>query len=248
MPSGPGHFVRRVLIDAPAREDAADYAFALPVVRALRAGGGIELGPGVTAIVGENGSGKSTLMEAVAVAVGLNAEGGSRSFRFSTQPAETALGRYARLVRRPGRERTSFFLRAESFFNVATEIERLGVSGSYGGRSLHSRSHGESFLDLLQHRFGPSGLYLLDEPEAALSVQGCLAALVLLDRLVRSGSQFLLATHSPILLALPGTRILQIEDDGSVRPVGYDECRTVAAMRTFLDAPQHSLRHLLDAE
>ena len=209
--------------------------------------------PGITAIVGENGSGKSTLMEAIAVAIGLNPEGGSRSFRFSTRATESELGKYVRAVRKPGRERRSFFLRAESFYNVATEIERLDGGSSqllaaYGGRSLHARSHGESFIDLLQHRFGPAGLYLLDEPEAALSVQGCMAALVLIDQHVRAGSQFLIATHSPILLALPGTRILQVDDDGTLRRVDYDECRTVSAMRGFLAAPERALRHLLVEE
>lgn len=250
-PPRAGHFVRRVVFDAPDGPDSTAYPFDLPVVRALSAEGGFDLSPGVTAIVGENGSGKSTLMEAVAVAVGLNPEGGSRSFRFSTRSSESELGNYLRAVRTPGRERRSFFLRAESFYNVATEIERLdgGTSellAAYGGRSPHLRSHGESFIDLLQHRFGPAGFYLLDEPEAALSVQGCMAALVLIDQHVRAGSQFLVATHSPILLALPGTTILQVDDDGALRPVGYDECRTVSAMRRFLAAPQRALRHLLE--
>jgi predicted ATPase len=244
-----GHFVRRVILDPP-DGDGSRFPFNLPLVQAIQAAGGFELRPGVTAIVGENGSGKSTLIEAIAVALGLNPEGGSRSLRFSTRATESELGAYARAVRAPGRERRSFFLRAESFYNVATRIEELdgGTSellAAYGGRSLHSRSHGESFIDLLRHRFGPSGLYLLDEPEAALSVQGCLAALALIDRYVRAGSQFIMATHSPILLALPGATIVQIEDDGSFHSVEYDSCRTVSAMRGFLGAPERALRHLL---
>ncbi|MGQ0576945.1 MAG: AAA family ATPase [Pseudonocardia sp.] len=221
-------------------------------MRYLRAAGGLELTAGITAIVGDNGSGKSTLVEAIAGAVGLNLEGGSRSLRFSTTSARARLGQFTRVVRNPGRERRSYFLRAESFFNVATELERLDAGssellGAYGGRSLHHRSHGEAFLDLLRHRLGPRWLYLLDEPEAALSPQGCLAAVALIDELVRAGSQFVTATHSPILLAVPGTRILQI-DDGELHEVGYDECRTVSVMRGFLASPERSLRHLLARE
>jgi predicted ATPase len=212
-----------VILDPPVTDDDR-FPFNRPLVRAIQASGGFELGPGVTAIVGENGSGKSTLVEAIAVALGLNPEGGSRSLQFSTRSTESELGKYARAVRSPGREHRSFFLRAESFYNVATRIEQVdgGTSellAACGGRSLHARSHGESFIDLLGHRFGPSGLYLLDEPEAALSVQGCLAALALIDQYVRAGSQFIMATHSPILLALPGAAIVQIEDDGSFHRV-----------------------------
>ena len=185
----------------------------------------LTLGPGVTFLVGENGSGKSTLVEGVAVAAGLNPEGGSRSFAFATRSSESSLGSALRLGRAPGRERTSFFLRAESYYNVATEVERLDAepgSGArllpaYGGTSAHERSHGQSFLDLLIHRFRPGGLYLLDEPEAALSTQGCLAALTRIHDLVQQGSQFLVATHSPVLLAVPGARILEITDDGDAR-------------------------------
>jgi predicted ATPase len=247
---GAGHFVRRVVLDAVEEDVAGRYPFNLPIVRAVRAAGGFDLSPGVTAIVGENGSGKSTLVEAMAVALGLNPEGGSRSLRFSTRATESGLGEYARAVRTPGRERRSFFLRAESFYNVATQIEQVDGGSSellaaYGGRSLHARSHGESFIDLLRHRFGPSGLYLLDEPEAALSVQGCMAALALIDQYVKAGAQFIIATHSPILLAAPGTTIVQIEDDGTFGAVDYDSCRTVSAMRGFLDSPQRALRYLL---
>ena len=247
---GAGHFVRRVVLDAVEEDDAGRYPFNLPIVRAVRAAGGFDLSPGVTAIVGENGSGKSTLVEAMAVALGLNPEGGSRSLRFSTRATESGLGEYARAVRTPGRERRSFFLRAESFYNVATQIEQVDGGSSellaaYGGRSLHARSHGESFIDLLRHRFGRSGLYLLDEPEAALSVQGCMAALALIDQYVQAGAQFIIATHSPILLAAPGATIVQIEDDGTFGVVDYDSCRTVSAMRGFLDSPQRALLYLL---
>lgn len=209
----------------------------------------LTLAPGVTFLVGENGSGKSTLIEGIAVAAGFNAEGGSRSFRFSTRASESALGRALRVGRAPGRERSSFFLRAESFYNVATEIERLDREGggppllpAYGGVSPHERSHGESFLDLLTHRFRPRGLYLLDEPEAALSTRGCVRALHRIDELVRGGAQFLVATHSPILLAAPGARILEIADDGTLSPTTYDDALPVRTTRRFLADPSRALR------
>ena len=249
-PATRGRFLRRIALDADAVPDAvpdaAGYPFDLPVVAGLLAAGGLDLPPGVTFLVGDNGSGKSTLVEAVAVAVGFNPEGGSRNFRFATRATESPLGHYLTVVREAGRrERSSFFLRAESFYNVATEIETLGVLGGYGGRSLHERSHGESFLDLIEHRFVPGGLYLLDEPEAALSPRGALAALSRLHDLAEAGSQLLIATHSPILLALPGATIVQIEADGALGRVGYDDVDPVRVTRDFLAAPERSLRYLL---
>jgi predicted ATPase len=244
-----GGFLTRVSVRAPA--DADGYPFDLPVVRHLLAVDGLVLDPGVTFLVGDNGTGKSTLVEAVAVAAGFNPEGGSRSFRFVTRASESDLGSYLVLRRGPRKPRTGFFLRAESFYNVATEVDRLDAEGgppllpAYGGRSLHERSHGESFLALVNHRFGPDGLYVLDEPEAALSVPGCLALVARIAELVDRGCQFLIATHSPILLAVPGARILAVDDEGRIRRVDYDEAEPVALTRDFLAAPQRYLRHLL---
>ncbi len=222
------------------------------MVAGLRAGW-LTLGPGVTFLVGENGSGKSTLVEGVAVAAGFNAEGGSQNFNFATRSSESVLGGALRLGRAPGRERSSFFLRAESYYNVATEMERLdaapGPGGrllpAFGGTSPHERSHGQSFLDLLVHRFRPGGLYLLDEPEAALSTQGCMAALLRIHDLVQQGSQFLIATHSPVLLAVPAARILEIGDDGGFEPVTYDDALPVRSTRRFLADPAGAVRQLL---
>lgn len=215
------------------------------MITALR-GRRLELGPGVTFLVGENGSGKSTLVEALAVAAGLNPEGGSRHFRFATRASESVLGEALSVARAPRKERSSFFLRAETYYNVATEIESRSLElEPYGGVSPHERSHGQSFLDLLTHRFRPQGLYLLDEPEAALSTQGQLAALARIQELTRAGSQFLIATHSPILTALPGARILQIDPDGSLHTVPYDDCLPVRTTRDFLADPTRTLRHLL---
>jgi predicted ATPase len=224
------------------------YPFDPPAVAWLVRSGGLTVPPGVTFLVGENGSGKSTLVEAIATAAGFNPEGGSRNFRFATRSSESSLGEHLVLTWGTTKPRNGFFLRAESYFNVATEIERLGMVGSYGGVSPHERSHGEAFLDLVTHRFGPRGFYVLDEPEAALSVRGCLALLARLADLVAQICQILVATHSPILLALPGAAILEIDDDGVVRRVAYDEALPVRLTRDFLAEPDRYLRHLLDEE
>jgi predicted ATPase len=226
-------------------EDGAGHPFTLPVVRALMERGGLGLDPGVTFLVGENGSGKSTLIEALAVVFGMNPEGGSRNFRFSTRPEDVPLAAHlvARWHRRP---RTDFFLRAESFFNATTYLESLPDAPfrAYGGRTLHERSHGQSFLDVVVHRFGPDGLYLLDEPEAALSVRGCLALLRRMADLRARRCQFVVATHSPVLLALPGARILQIDEDGTIEQVEFDRADPVVLTRRFLADPAGPLREL----
>lgn len=241
-PDRPG-FVRWVELHRTA--PPSGYPYDLPVVAAVRAMGRWELDPAVTFLVGDNGTGKSTLVDAIAVAAGFNFEGGSVNFRFASRKSESPLGAHLTLVRGVRRPRTGFFLRAESFYNVATQIDELGVAASYGGRSLHERSHGESFLDLAVHRFGPHGLYLLDEPESALSVHGCLALLCRMADLVEAGSQFLVATHSPILLAYPGATIWQIDSGGALARVGYDQADPVRLSREFLADPGRYLHHLL---
>jgi predicted ATPase len=219
------------------------YPFSLPAVRALDT---LELHPKVTFLVGENGSGKSTLMEAIAVALGFNAEGGSRNFNFSTHASHSELHAHLRIARGFRKPRTGFFLRAESFYNVASEIERLDVGHYYGDKLLHAQSHGESFLALLMHRFGDNGLYLLDEPEAALSPQRQLAVLTRLHDLVQAESQFLIATHSPILMAYPDAWIYQCDGDG-IRRIAYEETAHFQVTRDFLANPQRMLNMLLEA-
>ena len=237
-------FLEYIRVDVTGRPSG--HPFDVPVVRWLRRSRRLSIPPGVTFLVGENGSGKSTLVEAVAVAARLNAEGGSRNFRFATRSSESSLGQHLVLGWGTTKPRTDFFLRAESFYNVATEVERLSLQQSYGGGSPHDRSHGESFLDLALHRFGPNGLYLLDEPEAALSVRGCLTLLARLAELVAENCQMLIATHSPVLLALPGATILEIDDDGSIVRVPYDEALPVRLTREFLADPQRLMRILLE--
>lgn len=241
MPRRDTGFIRAVRID-PAADAAARIASALAHVDELA------LDPSVTFLVGPNGSGKSTLLEAIAVASGMNAEGGGRNFRFATQETHSSLHQLVTLVKR-GVPETDYFLRAESFYNVATVLDDMGPTAlsSYGGRSLHGQSHGESFLALVIERFGPNGLYLLDEPEAALSPQGQLTLLRRIHELAEDGSQLIIATHSPILVAMPNTTIYQLGDDGITR-VAFDEVANVQLYRSFLDDPDRFLHHLLADE
>jgi predicted ATPase len=214
------------------------YPFALPVVRTLDF---IDLHPKVTFLVGENGSGKSTLLEAIAIALEFNPEGGSRNFNFGTRESHSELHGYLRIAKGYRRHRDGFFLRAESWFNLATEIERLDaepgrhppVIGAYGGRSLHEQSHGESFMALLKRRFKPEGLYLLDEPEAALSPARQIEALSRFHELVLQGSQFVIATHSPILMAYPDALILHCGPTG-LQPMRYEDTEHFRITRDFL--------------
>jgi predicted ATPase len=226
------------------------HPWELPVVAALREP--LALDPAVTFLVGENGSGKSTLIEALAVAVGLNPEGGTSNFGFATRAEEHPLGDALRVTRGLRRPRTDFFLRAESLFNAATYLDRLRAEpfggralDAYGGRSLHEQSHGESFLAVALHRFGPDGLYLLDEPEAALSAQNCLTLLSRMHQLVADGCQFVIATHSPVLLAYPGATIYELSP-GGIEQVAFDAAAPVRLTRAFLNAPERFLDELLD--
>ncbi len=220
------------------------YPFSIPAIAALDE---LEFHPTVTFLVGENGSGKSTLVEAVAVAAGFNAEGGSKNFNFATRPSESELHQYIRLVRGVRRPKDGFFLRAESYFNVGTEIDRLGVGGAYGG-SVHERSHGESFLALVTERFRGEGLYVLDEPEAALSPSRQLSFLAVLDNLARQrSSQFIIATHSPIIMAYPHAKIVQLDGDG-LHYVEYEATEHYRITKDFLNARELFLQRLLAAD
>jgi predicted ATPase len=239
-------FIRSITLDRTRVETFDRYPFSLPAVRALDS---LELHPRVTFVVGENGMGKSTLIEAVAVAAGFNAEGGSVNLRFSTMTTESELHQYVRLTRSIRRQRTGFFLRAESFYNVASELERMGrddrgTFASYGGTSLHQMSHGESFVALMRNRFGRDGLYLLDEPEAALSPLRQLAMLALMHQLVESnGCQFVIATHSPILMAYPEAWIYELTEAGIER-VTYEHTEHYRLTKDFLDDPNRYFKEL----
>jgi predicted ATPase len=181
------------------------YPFCLPIIRSLSS---IELHPKVTYIVGENGSGKSTILEAVAAAYGFNPEGGTINFSFSSRDTHSELHNYIKLIKGIRRPKDGFFLRAESFYNLATNVDELekldpGLLSAYGGKSLHNQSHGESFFSVLMNRFSGNGLYILDEPEAALSPSRQMAMLSRIHDLVEEHSQFIIATHSPIIMAYP---------------------------------------------
>lgn len=217
----------------------------------MRALDRLALHPKVTFFIGENGSGKSTLLEAIAVSLGFNAEGGSKNFRFGTRRSHSELHEFLRIGKGVKRPRDGFFLRAESFFNVATEIEELDkgpggplVIDSYGGHSLHEQSHGESFMALLMKRFGGQGVYLLDEPEAALSPSRQLAALSRIHDLVLDNSQFIIATHSPILMAYPDACIYEF-GKGGIAQIAYQETEHFELTRDFLVDPERMLRFLM---
>lgn len=205
----------------------------------------------ITFFVGENGTGKSTLLEAIAVASGFNPEGGTRNFNFSTNDTHSNLSQHLRLVRTRF-PKDGFFLRAESFYNVASYIDQIdsepGLGGkvirSYGGISLHDQSHGESFLALVQNRFNSNGFYLLDEPEAALSPMRLMTLMAEIHTLAAGGAQFLIATHSPILMTLPNAQILQFTTEG-IEEVSYRETEHFQITKQFLDSPERMLHYLL---
>lgn len=199
----------------------------------------------VTFFVGENGSGKSTLLEAIAIAYGFNPEGGTRNYSFSTYDSHSELCHAIRLSRGVRRAAGGYFLRAESFYNVATKEDEY--SRGPGGRPqhFHEKSHGESFLALAQNSFRPNGLYLLDEPETALSPQRQLTLLMEIDRCVKEGSQFIIVTHSPIILGMPGAEILSF-DDGPIHPCTYEETDSYQVTSMFINHREQLLRRLLD--
>ena len=246
------HYLLEVRLLRERVESFEAFPFSLPAVRHLET---LELHPAVTFLIGENGTGKSTLMEAIAVAWGFNPEGGTRNFNFATHASHSPLHDYLRLVRAPKRPKDGFFLRAESFYNVASEIERLDrepspsppVIDSYGGRSLHAQSHGESFLALFMNRFGGQGLYLLDEPEAALSPTRQMALLARLHDLVKDRSQFVIATHSPIVMAYPDARIFLLTDDG-IGEIAYEETEHYRVTRDFLARREQMLKILMESQ
>lgn len=243
-------YVSRITLERNNVESFDGYPFSLPAVRSLDY---IDIHPKVTYFVGENGSGKSTLLEAIAVSLGFNPEGGTKNFSFGTRSSHSELHKYFRIAKGLKRPRDGFFLRAESFFNVSTEIEKLDsefsfgppVIESYGGRSLHEQSHGESFLAVMTERFGGQGVYILDEPEAALSPQRQLSVLSRMHDLILEDSQFIIATHSPILMAYPDACIYHCSTAG-ISPIPYEDTEHFQVTRDFLSNPQRMLRILLE--
>ena len=241
-------YIEGIKIQKDAGENDS-YLFGLPIVKNLIRKEQLSFKNKVTFFVGENGTGKSTLLEAIAVSFGFNAEGGTRNFSFSTAETHSDLYRYLTVVKGVKRPKGGFFLRAESFYNVATEIDKLDqispLIDCYGGKSLHKQSHGESFMSLVLNRFGGNGVYILDEPEAALSPSRQMTLLAAIDSLVKNNSQFILATHSPILMAYPDANIFVLTDD-DIRLTPYEETEHYALTKQFLNNPAKMLKYLLE--
>lgn len=240
-------FIQSIEIDW----DRIDRDSYLHEIDAIKRMGTLNFRENITFLVGENGTGKSTLLEAIAVAYGFNPEGGTLNYRFSTFDDVSELGGAVRMVKGFRRPKSSYFFRAESFFNVASKMEdyRDGMKkdvyySRYGGKSLHEQSHGESFLAYFQS-FAREGLYLMDEPEAALSPQRQLTLLIQIAKMAKAGAQFIIASHSPILLGIPGADILSF-DDGEVRRCSYEETESYQVMEMFINHREHLMGRLLE--
>lgn len=217
------------------------YPFNLNVVKNLKK---IKFHPKVTFLVGDNGAGKSSLLEAIAIGFGFNPEGGTWNFNFATNETHSKLYESLIISKSIHKPRDGFFLRAESFYNVATEIDNIGVSTYYGGKSLHKQSHGESFISLIENKFRGNGLYILDEPEAALSPQNQIKLISLIYKISEKNSQFIIATHSPILLAYPQSYIYEINDE-SIDKLKYEETSHYRVTKEFLTNYKQIIKDLI---
>ncbi len=243
-------FLRAVEWKSGQAPPVRSYPYTLPAVRQLDR---LTFHPAVTYLVGENGSGKSTILEAIAVAWGFNPEGGTRNFAFSTWESHSPLHEDLRLVRSARQAKDGFFFRAESYYNVATQIELLDrepsfgppLIQSYGGKSLHHQSHGESFFATFLHRFRGNSLYILDEPEAALSPSRQMSMLSRIHQLVQQGAQFIIATHSPILMAYPDSILYDLAESG-IEMKKLEETDHFLITKEFINNRQRMLRELLD--
>lgn len=203
----------------------------------------IDLNTPITFFVGENGSGKSTLLEAIAIAHGFNPEGGTKNYYFSTYDSHSNLYEAIKIIKSYRKEKIGYFLRAESFYNVATK-EMDYVDLNHPSQKYHERSHGESFFKLAQNYLHSDSLYLFDEPEAALSPQRQLSLLAEIYEYAKNGSQFIIVTHSPILLGIPGARIYCF-DDTKIHPCSYEETEAYQVMKMFINNKDDMLRWLL---
>ncbi len=244
------NYINKVRLGTPVAEET--YLKNIPAVKYLMQGNCIEFNNKITFLVGENGTGKSTLIEGIAVAYGFNPEGGGKNFNFSTTASHSEL--YRHLVLSKGvPPKDGFFLRAESVYNVASHIDEIDsipaaappVIDGYGGVSLHKQSHGESFMAIVENRFRGNGIYILDEPEAALSPARILKLMVAIKRLEECNSQFIIATHSPILMAFPGAEILKLSENG-IEKTEYTETEHYRITKDFLDCPERMMKIMFD--
>lgn len=251
-PSFSNQYLREISLKDEKITSYDEYPFSLPVIKNLKK---IKFHPSVTFIIGENGTGKSTLLEAIAVAMGFNPEGGTKNFDFKTNDTHSNLYEYIRLTKGIKHPKDGFFLRAESFYNVASNIDKLDeepsfgppIKSSYGGKSLHHQSHGESFFSLMMHRFGGNGIYILDEPEAALSPTRQMSLIARMHELVNNNSQFIIATHSPIIMAYPKSNILSINEE-FIEAIKYTDTEHFIVTKNFLNKPDKLMKELLQEE
>lgn len=224
------------------------YPFNIPCLRSFEK---LDFHPNVTFFTGENGVGKSTLIEAIAIYLGFNAEGGSKNFNFRSAETHSDLHNFLTISKSFRKPRDGYFLRGESFYNVASEIDKLDeeasfspkIIDSYGGISLHDQSHGESFWSLFMNRFSGNGVYILDEPESALSATKQIAMLSKINNLADKNAQFIIATHSPILLSYPNAWIYEMSEN-KIAKVKYEESEVYRVYKAFLDHPQRILDNL----
>ncbi|WP_077339779.1 AAA family ATPase [Pseudocolwellia agarivorans] len=242
-------YLKEITLKRDKVDNFDDFPFCIPTIKALDS---LEFHPDVTFLVGENGSGKSTLLEAIAVTLGLNPEGGNKNTNFSTEKTHSELGNYLKTVRSYKKPKDYYFLRAESFYNVATYTENLDVDPllgpqihGYGEKSLHELSHGESFMATFMNKLKGHGLYLMDEPEAALSPTKQMTAISVIHELVKNNSQLIIATHSPILLAYPRAKIYHFSDSG-IHETTYEDTEHFEVTRDFLNRHEMMTKVLMN--
>ena len=242
-------YIRSISVDDDISKD--DYLYDIPAIRYLMENR-LDFDSSVTFLIGENGSGKSTIIEALALCCGFNVEGGTRNFSFRTNDSHSSLHEHL-IVSKGPHFKDGFFLRAESFYNVASYIDELDKGGggrpiieSYGGLSLHKQSHGESFIALIKNRFSGQGLYLLDEPEAAISPQRLMELLIRIHDLEQD-SQFIICTHSPILMSYPGAVIYELNDSG-IDKVEYKDTMNYRITIDFIERPEQMYRYLFEED
>ena len=235
-------YLREIQLKRDDVESFDDYPFSIPAIKELDY---LEFHPDVTFLVGENGSGKSTLIEAIAVSQGFNAEGGTKNSLFSTNKTHSDLYKFLKIINGFKAAKDGYFLRAESFYNLATVMDENGYLAGYGGKSLHQQSHGESFMATLTKKLRGKGLYIMDEPEAALSPARQMAAVSAIHKLVKKKSQFIIATHSPILMAYPRAKIYQFSKTG-IHEIAYEETDHYTTTKNFINRHEQMMEILME--